>query len=397
MSSRVTSEAVRETEHPPAPAPSPRVPRVRRARRILALAALAAAGLTVALVRPALSGRWYGLYLLSARSGVGFELKDDLLLGDGSRLVAGLDFSSLRAALHAVEPRRRAAWLDLEWDAAEGSGLVRSQLADGTQLVTLFGRYEDSEGLTPRGLFVGGALPEISASAGAQNESGMTYRDARGWSHVWCNVNEGLSLGGAGNISYPGRWRFLGTRVLVRDPERVVLESSHEITVRGHVLRMDRYAYFRAGLPYFKLGIRITNVGEHDVSYSYFYGDEPWVGEFGSSAGNIGWTADGVVRVEKYVDVSRHRWLGILDEDSGTANFLSWMGEDAPDAAYFSNVGGVVRGGEPPLRSNEVFVALEWRDRVLAPGEGRSMLFSIGKADMIDGRPRLPAGAEPPR
>lgn len=389
---RAVSEATEAgggAEAPPAGGP-------KRARRIVALAALAAVGLAAGLVRPAFTGRWYGLYVLEAREGIGLELKDDLVLGDGSRLVAGVDFSALRAALHAGEARRLSTWLELEWDEGAGAGLVRNHLPDGTELVTLFSRYADSEGLTPHGLFVGGALPEIAKST-AQNESGMTVRDARGWTHVWCNVNEGMLLEATGELTYPGRWRFLGSRVLVRDPERVVLESSHEISEGGVELRMDRYAYFRAGKPYFKLGIKLTNVGDQPVRYAYTYGDEPWVGEFGSAAGNVGWTASGLVLVERFVDAEAHRWVGILDQDSGVANFLAWLGEDLPDAAYFSNVPGVVSAGEPPLESNEVFVAAQWNDRVLEPGEGRSMLLAIGMADVVDGRPRLPPGAGPRR
>jgi hypothetical protein len=372
-------------------------PRRWTATRIAALAALGAAGLLAAVTRLSISGHGYGVYVLHAQDGVGLELKDDLFLGDGSRLLAGFPLTRLRAALaggDAAAPGQ--PWLDLEWDAAVGSGFVRNHLADGTELVTLFSRYQDSEGRVPHGLFVGGALPDVAADLEHQNESGMTYRDARGWSHVWCNVNEGIAVEG-GEITYPGRWRFLGSRVLIRERDRVVLESSHEISERGRLFRMDRFAYFHAGLPFFKLGIRLVNVGELPGRYDYIYGDEPWVGEFGSAAGNVGWLGSGIVPREGFVDAKANWYAGILDEKSNVADFIAWLGDDRPDAAYFSNAAGIVDPSGPPLASNEIFIGVEWRNRSLAPGEARSMLLAIGMADRAaDGvTPVVPQGLAP--
>jgi hypothetical protein len=377
---------------------------VRRGERrsalgfVAAVSALAIAGLLAAATRVSILGHWYGLFLLRGREGPTLELKDDLVLGDASRLVIGIPFSPIRSLLEDARPRAGQARLDLDWDEREGSGSVLNHLADGTDLITIFSRYEDSEGLVPHGLFVGGALPDIAADARLQNESGMSHRDARGWTHVWCNVNEAVWIPGVANLSYPSQWRFLGSRVLIRDAERVVLESSHEITDGGARLRMDRFAYFRAGLPYFRLGIRFTNVGDRDQRFTYAYGDEPWVGEFGSAEGNIGWTGAGYVATEAALDPRAERWAGILDEKTGAANFIAWVGEDLPDTVYFSNSPGPPRG-RGLLESNEVFIGLEWPNRVLRPGEARSMLLAIGLAgrDPATGRPALPEGAGPNR
>jgi hypothetical protein len=358
--------------------------------------ALALAAVLAAMTRISIAGHWYGLYLLRGKEGAALEVKDDLLLGDGSRLVTGLPFSPIRRLLGARGAGTTASRLELEWDAVEGSGLVRNRMADGTELVTLFSRYEDSEGKTPHGLFVGGALPEIAADDSAQNESGMTHHDARGWTHVWCNVNEAMWLPPAPAPIYPSAWTFLGSRALIREPDRVVLESSHALDHEGTRLRMDRFAYFRAGRPYFKLGIRIVNLGDRATSYRYAYGDEPWVGEFGSAAGNSGWIAAGLVQQETLVDPRANRHAGILDSDTGVANFISWIGDDLPDAVFFANQPGLRTPGAP-LSSNEVFIGLEWRDRTLGPGEERAILLSIGLADRAPGTgaPVLPEGAGP--
>jgi hypothetical protein len=381
---------------------SPREAASRRARLgpPLALAALALAAGLAAATRIELAGHWQGLFLLAGRGPRPLELKDDLYLGDGSRLVAGVSFSRVRSALgRPGPPRGGQPWLELEWDEASGSGVVRNHLAGGEELLTSFARYEDDDGNRPRGLFVGGALPDVAASTTDQNESGMSFRGAGGWQHVWCNVNEGLLHRGV--MTYPGAWRFLGSRVHIEDRDRLVLESAHEIDLGGgDLLRMDRFAYFRAGKPWFKLGIRIANAGERPVLFSYAYGDEPWVGQFGSAEGNVGWVDGGIVRTEELIDPRDLRWAGVLDEETRIANFISWVGEAVPDRVYFGNEPGSkgLRLGQP-LASNEVFIGLEWLNRVLQPGEQASMLLAIGLASLPPGAevPVLPEGAGPPQ
>jgi hypothetical protein len=180
----------------------------------------------------------------------------------------------------------------------------------------------------------------------------------------------------------------------------VVIESSHEIRLARGPVRMDRFAYFTAGESFFKLGIRFLNLGEQDVVYSYAYGDEPWVGTFGSAEGNVGWVEGGLVETEGSVDAREKRWAGVLDKKTGVANFAAWVGEDLPDLVYFSNRPGSFRpaSAKIPLASDEVFIGLQWEERLLHPGESRSILLALGIAenDVARHLPRLPAGAGPP-
>ncbi len=364
-------------------------------RRLLGAAALALAGVLAAATRITIGGHWQGLFVLRGKDGFVLELKDDLVLGDASRLLASVQFSAARRFLRGPGRNVREAHLELEWDEADGSGIIRNHFADGTELVTLFGRYEDSNGRIPHGLFVGGALPEVEATGEQQNESGMAYRDARGWSHIWCSVNEGIE-DDAGRMIFPSSFDFLGSRVLISDAHRVVLESNHEIALAGGPVRMDRFAYFSSGEPFFELGIRLVNLGDRDVHYSYVYGDEPWVGDFGSSEGNVGWLAQKIVPFEGEFDVEKNRWAGILDRKTGIANYIEWIGEDLPDNGYFSNRGGEVRPASRriPLSSNEVFVGLEWRNRSLHAREARSMRLAVGMAERgPDGKPVRPRAA----
>lgn len=378
------------------PAPRAVAPRPRLARgAALAALALALAGAALAATRIEIAGHWQGVFLLAPPPDGGrLELKDDLFLGDGSRLIAGLSFSGVRRWLNAGPLGPGEPWLEVSWDEAQGNGVVRNHLADGTELVTLFSRFQDSSGKVTHGLFLGGALPDVAADPGEQNQSGMAYRDARGWAHVWCNTNEAAwDPARLADPIYPSSWKFLGSKLLIDDPARVVIQSSHELAVAGQPLQVERFAYFRAGSPWVRLGMRVLNAGDQPVPFSYAYGDEPWVGEFGSAKGNVGWTAGGIVRAEGQFDPAAGH-AGILDVDSGVANFVAWAGEP-PDLAYFANQPGLAVGGEGrPLASNEVFVGLEWGERLLAPGAQRTILLTLGLAPRgRDGVPFLPQGA----
>jgi hypothetical protein len=224
----------------------------------------------------------------------------------------------------------------------------------------------------------------------------MAYRDARGWSHVWCNVNEGLEDAQSGTSWPPGKWRFLGSRVLQRGPERVVLESDHELALSGGLLRVDRFATFVAGEPFFRLVIRLQNLGPGPVALTYLYGDEPWLGHFGSADGNIGWLANALVRTAGRFDTATG-YAGIFDEKTGLSNFLAWSGEARPNVGYFSNHPGefVDASRKEPLASNEVFIGLEWTWLRLPPGTGKTIELAIGmgRIDPATGRPALPPGA----
>jgi hypothetical protein len=355
--------------------------------------------LAAAVTRVAINGSWRGLYLLRAETGRPLRLQDDLLLGEHPRLIASLSFGWARRFLTAPAGSVDAGpSLTLEWDQRAGGGYVRNRLADGTELLTMFGRYLDSDGLQPHGLFVGGAVPEVSADATAQDQSGMAYHDARGWAHIWCNVNEGLEDDASRSSWPPSRWQFLGSRVRVRTPRLLELESQHELALAGGLLRIERLATFVAGEPFFRLTIRLQNLGPGAVRYTYLYGDEPWVGHFGSAEGNIGWRPGELLRFEGGIEPAAGA-AGILDEKSGIANFIAWGGEEPPGFVYISNQGGQVANPRRrvPLTSNEVFVGLEWIGRSLEPGQGRTMRLVIGMAqhDPSSGLPAAPPGSRP--
>jgi hypothetical protein len=353
-----------------------------RVARWLAVGALGVLAFALALTRVEVSGAWYGLYLLHGAGAAPLELADDLLLGEGNRVIAGVSFSRVREVTQSGDRLRGGdAWLESEWDAALGRGIVRNHLADGTELVTLLSRYHNGgdDGEDRHGVFLGGSIPDVALDVSLQNQSGMAYRDRQGrWFHIWCNANEAIWDVARGREIDTWEYRYVDSHVVVHDARRVVIESEHEVFVSGVPLRMNRVAQFTAGAPYVLLGVTLENVGASPVRFMFLYGDEPWVGDFGVSAGNLGWTSDGVFADEARIDHVSHRWAGIVDTKSGKANFLAWLGKELPTLVYVSNaVGKIVPG--VPLASDEIFIGTEWHWE-LAPGDSRHLLLAIGMA-----------------
>jgi len=352
---------------------------------------LAIAGGLLATTRFALTGRLAGLYLLRSPAGRPLTLEDDLKLGEEERLLAGIDLGGLGTGpgLAAGPPR-----LDLAWDQADGSGVVTGLLPDGRLLETAFGRFLDDDGREVHGLFVGGARPEVIRAL-ALDESGQSVRDAAGWHHVWCTVNEALRVEGDGRLLRPPDWRLVGARAVLATPGQVVLESEHRVDAGAARLAMHRRATFQAGQPFFRLDVRFTNVGDAPVVVTYGYGDEPWVGRFGSADGNLGWLRDGFVDRAGRFATRVQRWGGIVDVKSGLANFLAWDA-GGPDLVYFNNHGGPPSPAEAgaPLASNEISIGLQWQRRRLEPGGALPIQLVVGLAvPGPGGLPALPEGA----
>ncbi|WP_298439319.1 hypothetical protein [Geobacter sp.] len=366
-------------------------------RRVVCTAALLLAGLFLSIVHFRFYGHLEGIYVLKGKTG-GFEVKDDLIFGDEDRIVLALPaepiFKFLRGDVgHAMGITR----LDKEWFRFDGSGYVRSYLADGTSFLMCFSRFIDSAGLETKGVFVGGGLPfdlENDRRA-SMSESGMAYYNGKEWLHIWCNVNESIASWHHPEIPIaPSTWRFLGSSVRKKTEDELVLTSSHEVDIDGTPFRIDRTASFKAGSRHTTLAITISNVGQVPAGYFYVYGDEPWVGEYGSSAGNVGWVQDRLIKHEATINPLHYGWAGYFDygndaagekhDHSGVANFIEWQAGLRPDLVYFSNKIGTFaeESARVPLASdNNRVIFLQWGPRMLSPGQSETIILSVGMAD----------------
>jgi len=383
---------------------------MRKGRTILltALAVLATA-LFIYLftnVRFNIKGHFEGFYLLRDRGAGRYEFSDHLFVGEGKSLIYAMNLAPLQQRFFAMfmpSHRDDLPHLHCEWNPHDGSGLVSQHFANGTSLVTYFGRYLDDDEEV-HGLFVGGGMPETVATDinYNMNNSGMTFGDGRKWYHVWCSVNEGVGGMNGDRMLTPSRWKFLGSRVVSKSDSSVVITSSHSVMIGEIPLRIERRASFTAGETYFNLEIRLTNQGGVPLSYQYQYGDEPWVGYYGTALGDVGWVKDRLVTHEEVVDINRYSYAGLVDSGNrvigeqpvytNLANFIEWFGEERP-FVYIANSGSPpVPGARKPLESNERYIGLEW-DRVLAPAETATIRLAIGMAayDAKSGLPAKPA------
>ena len=352
-------------------------------------------------------GNYEGFYLFKDKRTGRYMFADHLFVGREKELVYAVNLrnSSLRMVNRLFPHHREGVdHLHVEWNPKDGNGFVSSYFANGTGLVTYLGRYLD-DGEEVHGLFVGGGLPEtVEANISYNmNNSGMTYYNGSRWFHIWCSVNEGVVVHDTSEAITPSKWEFLGSRIEERSEKKVVLTSSHRIRVQGQPLRIDRRMSFTAGEPYFILQVDITNTGNDTVGFSYLYGDEPWVGYYGTSLGDVGWTADGLVGYESFVDTGKHNYFGMADLGNrligekpvytNLANFIEWRPELRPDTAYFTNdLKRFPKAGDRlPLESTERFLGVLW-EYFLKPSQTVTASLAVGMAgsNQATGLPQKP-------
>jgi len=206
---------------------------------------------------------------------------------------------------------------------------------------------------------------------------------------------------------YPSDWEFLGSKVLFSTKSEIVLKSSHRAQLDGVPVNIDRYLFFNVNNRFVTLAIRIKNIGDKPTGYYYVYGDEPWLGDYGTSKGNVGWSEGKLFHYAGIVDPNANSTAGMADlgnplspyeqgrNFSGLANFISWIGMVRPSMVYFAN-----KEGDPhdekeriPLDSpiNRV-IFCQWGPVRLPPQESTTIILAIGMAerDKITGMPVQP-------
>ncbi len=366
-------------------------------------------GLILTTVKFDITGNFEGIFLLEGKEGAVWEVKDDLFLGEEDRYIAGIDLETekefLNRSFEAQAGAGQEPSLYYEWNERRGEGFVRNYLPEGKQLLTFFSRFIDDSGAETAGLFVGGGLPANIAGKNivTMNETGMAYYDGVEWFHIWCNVNETIS-DSRFNCVFPSAWKYLGSRVLHHNSEDLILESWHAITIDNVPLHMNRTAVFKAGETYFTLSIRIRNVGNLPTTFYYLYGDEPWLGNYGTSGGNVGWAADGIHQYKGWLDTKKLHYAGLFDFGNDAigeghdftllANFIAWFGDVEP-FVFFSNGPSdfpKLNDKRAPLSGDARFIGIQWGPRTLQPGQSEVYTMKIGMAghDAKTGLPVVP-------
>ncbi|SNB45003.1 hypothetical protein [Geobacter sp. DSM 9736] len=344
-----------------------------------------------------------GIFLLKGDGISSFRITDDLFHGEQEKLLLSFFLRPHDSEL-AQSSSAPPMSLSCNWNEKTGRGYVINHYPNGTKLVTCFSRFIEGSGRAPSGLFVGGNLPFSLrlAKRTAPNATGMSFYDGARWNHIWCSVNEAILTDGPQPLNVPpSRMKFLGSRILSATDEKVAIMSNHEVKLGDATLLMERYALFSAGDIHFTLVTRIRNVGKVEANFSYVYGDEPWVGNYGTSRGDVGWLQDSIINVEGSIDTDKYSYAGIFDYGNPLINeshnftrmasFIEWLGEK-PDVAFFSNNPGYFDDRKKPLSSDTRFLGLQWGPRSLAPGDSRTYVLAIGMAgrDAMSGFPVKP-------
>jgi hypothetical protein len=297
------------------------------------------------------------------------------------------------------------------WSPVTGKGDVVETLASGDRVRTCF--HCTFPGYTG-GLVIGN-----------MNGSGMGYYPAkplRGFRaiNVFCAQDESIwdldekaeySYGWSENIGTGPdgkRLEYVGGRILEHADDHVVLASENA----GGCYRVFKVAYAKAEARTWIIATRIQNRCDKPVHFDLWTGDDPWVGLYASSEGDVGWTPKGLVRNETAFGIGQFTAGGLYDlgtvgEKAGSfSNQANVFALDPalplPDFAAFANRFAHGKDDVAPRRplDNKTMTALNlgWRARTLAPGQSMDMALALGMAQTREGTaaepeplPQLPA------
>lgn len=283
----------------------------------------------------------------------------------------------------------------MRWDPATGRGDVVQDLGEAGQLRTCFHcTWPGYSG----GLIIGNL-----------NGPGVGLypdRPIRGYAsiNVWCAQDESIwdlderaeySYGWSENYGDGDDGRVLAYekgRIIETGPERVVLQSRNV----GGCYRVTKVATTRARARFWVIATRIENTCDRPVRFDFFTGEDPWVGRYHSSDGDVGWSAAGLLTHEAEVDPALFDAGGLYDlgnsaqgqsptQFSNQANFVQVdPATPLPDRVLFANrfahAPEDIDTGRPLDNKSLTAINLGWTGRRLMPGEGFTVAVAMGLA-----------------
>lgn len=337
------------------------------------------------------------LYVIRDDGGA-VSLTNDLSFDDADSLVFMLDASCLFSFLEkAASAAVQSPVLELTWNAGDGKGVVKDVRPDGKEFIVLLSRYRESG--VPHGVFIGGDLPYGDIDRlreDDRNNSGISFYDGKKWYHIWCNLNEAISIEGLDEQIRPWDWEYLGSGVLKLSFSEVIIQSTHTLSRQRNdsapvSMLMTRTLHKRAGEDSVILKVEYRNTGNVPVIYAFALGDEPWIGNFEDySSGDVGWAHGRIIDRQGYVLPSKDFIAGFVDignriageghHYTGYANFIEWS-PNPPNIVYFSNNFGKIDEGKPLDSSTNRVINLLWLNQKLEPGKERAYTVTLGMAD----------------
>lgn len=291
------------------------------------------------------------------------------------------DIPPFNILLEGIASASNTPLIEPKYDIEKGKGFVLQKMPDGKRFLINFSLFS-GDGIEPKGLFIGGSPESLPLEA-----SGISYFDGTRWRHLWCTANEGISASGGEVIQVPN-WKYISGD-LERTFSHIRLSSKHEVIISGQPILIERTAYVQAGESLLTLSISIKNTGMKPIVFDYAYGDEPWVGEYGNSLGDIGWYEGGVVKYEMHLPKNT-TYAGFINKGNdaigegqydGTLNFISWQPEAVE--VYFSNDFHKVEPSVPLKDRENRILNIVWKAQSLMPTETKTYRFQIGGGDSI--------------
>jgi len=286
------------------------------------------------------------------------------------------DIPPFNILLEGIASASNIPLIESRYDIEKGKGFVLQRMPDGRRFLINFSLFS-ADGSEPKGLFIGGSPEGLPLEA-----SGVSYFDGKRWRHLWCTANEGISPTGGEVIQVP-YWKYIGGDSK-RTFNHIRLTSKHEVIISGQPIIIERTAYVQAGDSLFTLSVSIKNAGREPVLFDYAYGDEPWVGEYGNSLGDIGWYKGGLVKYEMHLPQNT-TYAGFINKGNdaigegqydGTTNFISWQPEAVE--VYFSNDFHRVEPSLPLKDRENRVLNIVWKAQSLMPNETKTYRFQIG-------------------
>ncbi len=308
----------------------------------------------------------------------------------------------------AGAPFVRPPGFRVNWDPQTGRGPVSQRLENGDLYIACFHcQYPGYTG----GLWLG-----------SFNGSGFLYVPVDpppGFAtlNLFCAQDESLFDEDTG-VEYDGGWSenfgfgndgeplpYLAGAV-VEDGSRggdVVLRAVNA----GGCYALTRHVLWPRGAGYLVFSTVVENVCARPVRFAFWTGDDPWIGRYASSEGDVGFAAPGLLPRETVLDPRTFGYVGMLDlgnvltgEPAGAFSNVADVllfdpGQPAPQHGLVAN--GFAHAAEEvdptrPLdnRSPTAF-NVGYTGVRLAPGEAVRLRYALGRATpQPEGRPPLP-------
>ena len=291
------------------------------------------------------------------------------------------------------------------WDPRTGRGHVEHRLASGALRTCFHCDYAGYTGGLVIGAFNGSGMGFVPTKPirghakinvfCAQDESIWDRTEKRELSYGW-SENFGTGPDGA-------RLEYVRGRIIEEGPERVTLQSENE----GGCYRVVKVATTRARAPFWVIATRVVNRCDHAIHFDFFTGDDPWIGLYKSSEGDVGWTQDGLVRREKVLGPGAFFAGGLYDlgnvqageREGGFSNQANFFLLDPtlalPSFVAFANSFAHQASDVDPDRplddATMTALNLGWVDQRLEPGEGVTLAQAVGLAKTDERGARLPS------